>query len=70
MEHVGAWDPLHKAVDGLPEAQRVVILRRYWLEQTTAEIAAATGQTEKEVRKLEAKAIRALRHPSISRALR
>lgn len=35
-----------------------------------AEIAAATGQTEKEVRKLEAKAIRALRHPSVSRALR
>ena len=70
VEHVGAWDPLHKAVDGLPGAQRVVILRRYWLEQTTAEIAAATGQTEKEVRKLEAKAIRALRHPSISRALR
>lgn len=70
VEHVGAWDPLHKAVDGLPEAQRTVILRRYWLEQTTAEIAAATGLTEKDIRKLEAKAMRTLRHPSISRALR
>ena len=70
LESVGVWDTLHRAVESLPEAQRVVILRRYWLEQTTAEIAAATGQTEKEVRKLEAKAIRALRHPSISRALR
>ena len=70
LEGVGVWDILHRAVDGLPEAQRVVILRRYWLEQTTAEIAAATGLAEKDIRKLEAKAIRALRHPSISRALR
>ncbi len=61
---------LRDALAALPADQREAVRRRYWLEQTTEQIAAATGQTEKEVRKLEAKALRTLRHPSVSRALR
>ena len=59
-----------EALEGLPEGQREEIRRRYWLNQTTAEISTATGVPEKEVRKLEAAALRALRHPSVSRMLR
>lgn len=70
LEGVGVWDTLHRAVNGLPEGQREEIRRRYWLNQTTAEISTATGTPEKEVRKLEAAALRALRHPSVSRMLR
>ncbi len=70
LEGVGVWDTLHRAVEGLPEGQREEIRRRYWLNQTTAEIAADTGVPEKEVRKLEAAALKALRHPRVSRALR
>ena len=40
------------------------------MNQTTAEISAATGVPKKEVRKLEAAALRALRHPRVSRLLR
>ena len=70
VERVGAWDNLHRAVAGLPDGQRAVIRRRYWMNQTTAEIVAATGIPAKDVRKLEGAAMRALRHPSVSRALR
>ena len=70
LEGVGVWDTLHRAVEGLPEGQKEEIRRRYWLNQTTAEISTATGVPEKEVRKLEAAALRALRHPRISRGLR
>ena len=70
LERVGVWDTLHKAMEELPEGQREEIRRRYWMNQTTAEIAAATGTQEKEVRKLEAAALKALRHPRISRALK
>ena len=38
--------------------------------QTVAEIATATGVPEKEVRKLEAAALRVLRHPRVSQVLR
>ena len=69
LEGVGVWDTLHWAVDGLPEGQREEIQRRYWMNQTTAEISAATGVPEKEVRKLEAAALRALRHPRVSKTL-
>ena len=57
LEGVGVWDTLHRAVNGLPEGQREEIRRRYWLNQTTAEISTATGTPEKEVRKLEAAGI-------------
>lgn len=40
------------------------------MNQTTAEISTATSIPEKDVRKLEAAALRALRHPSISCALK
>ena len=43
-------------MEGLPEGQKEEIRRRYWLNQTTAEISTATGVPEKEVRKLEAAA--------------
>ena len=70
LEGVGeVWDTLHRAVEGLPEGQREEIRRRCWMNQTTAEISVATGVPEKEVRKLEAAALRALRHPRVSKTL-
>lgn len=70
LDSVGEWDSIHRAVKELPEDQREEIQRRYWMNQTTAEISAATGVPEKEVRKLEAAALRALRNPRISMGLR
>lgn len=57
LEGVGVWDTLHRAVEGLPEAQRTAIRRRYWLEL-------------KVDNKAHAAALRALRHPRVSRLLR
>ena len=57
LESIGEWEALHRAVDGLPEHQRTVIRRRYWLEQ-------------KVDHKIHAAALRALRHPRVSRDLR
>lgn len=54
LESIGEWEALHRAVDGLPEHQRTVIRRRYWLEQ-------------KVDHKIHAAA---LRHPRVSRDLR
>ena len=70
LEGVGIWDNLYRAVAGLPEAQRAVIFRRYWLEQGVPEVAAAIGIPAAAVRKLEAAVLRALRYPSVSRFLR
>lgn len=53
LEGVGAWDTLYRAVDGLPEAQREAVRRRYWLEQ------------DADNKALQA-ALRKLRHPRIS----
>ena len=61
---------LGHALDALPAEQREVVRRRYYRGQTVAEIATATGAPEKEVRKLEAAAMRALRHPRVSKVLR
>ena len=61
---------LSHALDALPAEQREVVRRRYYRGQTVAEIATATGAPEKEVRKLEAAAMRALRHPRVSKVLR
>ncbi len=41
---------LRRAVNGLPEEERALFLRFYYLEQTTAEIAAATGENEATLR--------------------
>ena len=60
---------LSHALDALPAEQQEVVRRRYYQGQTVAEIAAATGASEKEVRKLEAAAMRALRHPKVSKVL-
>ena len=60
---------LSLALDALPAEQQEVVRRRYYQGQTVAEIAAATGASEKEVRKLEAAAMRALRHPKVSKVL-
>ena len=57
LEDVGVWDTLHRAVESLPEAQRAAIRRRYWLEQKVDS-------------KTHAAALRALRHPRISKGLR
>lgn len=57
LEHIGEWDALHSAVKALPEAQQAAILGRYWFGQ-------------KVDNKAHAAALRALRHPSVSRTLR
>ena len=57
LEDIGKWDALHRAVEGLPEAQRTAIRRRYW-------------QGQKVDSKAHAAALRALRHPRNSRELR
>ena len=61
---------LGHALGALPAEQREVVRRRYYRGQTVAEIATATGTPEKEVRKLEAAALRVLRHPRVSQVLR
>ena len=61
---------LDHALGALPAEQREVVRRRYYRGQTVAEIATATGVPEKEVRKLEAAALRVLRHPRVSQVLR
>ena len=61
---------LGHALGALPAEQREVVRRRYYRGQTVAEIATATGTPEKEVRKLEAAAMRVLRHPRVSQVLR
>ena len=61
---------LGHALGALPAEQREVVRRRYYRGQTVAEIATATGVPEKEVRKLEAAALRVLRHPRVSQVLR
>ena len=57
VEEVGQWDGLYRALETLPEAQRAAVRRRYWQEQQVD-------------RKLLHAALRALRHPSVSRSLR
>ena len=61
---------LDHALGALPAEQQEVVRRRYYRGQTVAEIATATGVPEKEVRKLEAAALRVLRHPRVSQVLR
>ncbi len=55
LESIGEWEALHRAVDGLPEHQRTVIRRRYWLEQ-------------KVDHKIHAAALRALRELAFTHA--
>lgn len=57
LDRIGDWDALHKAVGDLPEAQRAAVWRRYWLGQ-------------KVDNKAHSAALRALRHPRVSRTLR
>ena len=57
LENIGEWDALHRAVETLPEAQQAAILGRYWFGQKVDS-------------KAHAAALRALRHPSVSRTLR
>ena len=61
---------LDHARGALPAEQREVVRRRYSRGQTVAEIATATGVPETEGRKLEAAALRVLRHPRVSQVLR
>lgn len=57
LDRIGDWDALHKAVEDLPEAQRAAVWRRYWLGQKVDS-------------KAHSAALRALRHPRVSRTLR
>ena len=57
------------ALQTLPEPQQEVIRARFLRDQTLKDTAAAIGQSMDQVRRIESKAIRALRHPRISREL-
>ena len=57
VEEVGQWDGLYRTLEALPEAQRAVVRRRYWQEQQVDQ-------------KLLHTALRALRHPRVSKSLR
>lgn len=57
------------ALQALPETQRDIVQARFWRELTLKDTAAALGLSVKRARQQEAKAIRTLRHPQISREL-
>ena len=56
-----AGKAIRKAVDGLPEEQRAVILLRYFADCDTATIARLLGRTEASVKSLRVRALRSLR---------
>lgn len=61
---------LEKAMATLTEAEREVLWARYCQLCTLEEIAAERGISSGQVRQIEAKALRTLRHPANSRELR
>lgn len=71
----GIWlGQLHEALEwalqGLPEGQADVLRRRFYQRQTLSEISATDGVSLERVRQRETKALRAMRHPRITRQLR
>lgn len=62
-------EAVETALQSLTEDQRTAIRLRYWYDLTCAQAASVMGVTEKEVGKLEQKALRTLRHPTISKEL-
>ena len=62
-------EAVETALQSLTEDQRTVIRLRYWYGLTYAQAASVMGITEKEAGKLEQKALRTLRHPTISKEL-
>ncbi|MDL2293991.1 hypothetical protein LJC60_05085 [Ruminococcaceae bacterium OttesenSCG-928-D13] len=54
----------------LPDDQWLVLFHRYYNCLTIGRVAEVMDMSREKVRKLEARAIRALRHPDISRGLR
>ena len=67
-------EEVRKAVDSLSERERDVIILRFGLDgggaRTLESIAAMYGVTRERIRQIEAKALRKLRNPKESRALR
>lgn len=61
---------LNTALGQIPAHSRAVIRRRYYRGQTIREIAAKMDTTPEMVQRWEGEALRALRHPRISRPLR
>lgn len=62
-------EAVETALQTLTEDQRTVIRLRYWYGLTQSQTASVMGITEKEAGKLEQKALRTLRHPTISKEL-
>lgn len=61
---------LARALNSLPEGQGDTLRRRYFLGQTLEAIATTEGTSRENIRQREAKALRTLRHPRLSRPLR
>ena len=61
---------LEKALEAIPETESEVIRRRYYREQTTAQVAKETGRTAYEVQKEERRGLAALRRGRLSASLR
>ena len=59
-----------KALAELPERNRDVIYKRFFLDMTFEEIADSYGVSRERIRQIQAKALRLLRHPRMSRELK
>ena len=58
------------ALNALDDAERRVINLRFWHRLTQSEAAQRLNLSDKELRRIEAQALRKLRHPSISKSLK
>lgn len=67
-------EQLHEALEGvlaeLPEEQSTVLRQRYYDQQTFVGTAQSLGKTPEEVRKLEGKGLKALRHYKLANRIR
>lgn len=67
-------EQLHEAMEGvlseLPDEQSTVLRQRYYAQQTLVETAQQMGTTAEEVRKLEGKGLKALRHYKLANRIR
>lgn len=63
-------ETLNSVLSALPAIEQFVLIKRYKEKKTLQEIAEMSGKTRNEVRLVEAKALRKLRHPMYARRLK
>lgn len=67
IETVGEWDALHRAVEHLPEVLRKTVFLRYYGGLTLEQVAGRLNMSKNTASRTEQKAMRLLRHPTVSR---